>query len=309
MRILITGAEGFVGRVLSERFARCGAEVLGTSRDGSAGVLLDLLGERRRAQELFADFRPDAVLHLAAISAVGAAESDPATAYTVNVEGTRLLMEASLSLAAPPHFVYVSSCAVYGVVPPSRQPIREDFEPLPVNVYGVTKLVAEAVLRAAPELRWTILRPFNHTGPGQSADFALSGFARQIARIEAREEAPQLRVGNLAVERDFLDVRDVADAYWRAANLRGEGRTYNVCSGSAPPLREHLDALLALASVRIETVVDGERMRKADVTRLAGDPRAFCAATGWKPAIPMRQTLRDLLEYWRAEVAKVRGAP
>ncbi len=303
MRTLVTGAEGFVGRHLVPHLERCGHAVLATSRNGAVGTGLDI-ADAGAGRAIIGDFRPDAVVHLAAISAVGAANADPQTAYRTNVEGTRFLLEAAQSTGRPCHFVLVSTSAVYGQVPAERLPIKESEAPAPADVYGWTKLAAEALLHALVPggrglVTWTILRPFNHTGPGQQPDFALSNFARQIACIERGTHAPVLEVGNLAVRRDFLDVRDVIVAYERVLSVGRRGSIYNVCSGNAYLLSQLLAILCEAARVPIEVTVDPARVRSKDLEFLAGDPSAFARDTGWTPRIPIAQTLRDLLAGWR----------
>lgn len=303
MRVLVTGAEGFVGRHLVPRLESAGHTVRGTSRAGDVGATLDL-PRRDHAVRVLTEFRPEAVIHLAGISAVPMAERDPAAAHAVNVEGTRTLVETLIEIGAPCHFVLVSSSAVYGRAAAERQPIRETEGAAPVDVYGWTKLAAEALLVASVPagggaVRWTILRPFNHTGPGQAPDFALASFARQIARMERGEQPPWLEVGNLEVARDFLDVRDVVRAYERVLEIGGAGRTYNVASGRALRLAEMLERLCAEARVAVRVRRDAARVRGRDVTLLVGDPSEFERASGWRPEIPIEATLRDLLASYR----------
>ncbi|MOA24531.1 GDP-6-deoxy-D-mannose reductase [compost metagenome] len=145
-------------------------------------------------------------------------------------------------------------------------------------------------------------RAFNHTGPGQLPRFVVSAFAKQIAQIEAGRQAPVMGVGNLSARRDFLDVRDVVQAYV-ALMERGEaGCAYNVCSGRAVAMQTILDGFLANAKVGIEVERDPALFRPVDVAELVGSNEALMAATGWQPRIPLEQTLADVLAYWRAQV-------
>jgi GDP-4-dehydro-6-deoxy-D-mannose reductase len=144
-------------------------------------------------------------------------------------------------------------------------------------------------------------RSFNHTGAGQSDVFVLSSFARQIAEIKAGRREAVLRVGNLDVKRDFLDVRDVCAAYVALLEKGEAGETYNVCSGRSYRIRDLLDRLCSLSGVEVEVRVDPERLRPVDMPELLGDASKLEAATGWKPTVAIDDTLRSLLEYWEDE--------
>jgi GDP-4-dehydro-6-deoxy-D-mannose reductase len=154
-----------------------------------------------------------------------------------------------------------------------------------------------------------LTRTFHHTGPGRGEAFAESSFARQVAEIEAGLRPPVLAVGNLDAVRDFADVRDVVRAYWLLLDRGEAGAVYNVCTGRGRPVRELLDVLLAVSPARVEVKVDPARLRPSDVPVQVGDPAKLVAATGWQPRIPLEQTLRDLLEDWRARVGASRPVP
>jgi GDP-4-dehydro-6-deoxy-D-mannose reductase len=156
---------------------------------------------------------------------------------------------------------------------------------------------------AAYGLHVVLARSFNHTGPGQSDRFVLPGFARQIAAAEAGEQEPVLRVGNIDVRRDFLDVRDVVRAYMLLLENGAASQAYNVCRGEAFRIRDLLDALLAQARVPLRVEADPARWRPADLPVLCGDPARLCERTGWRPEIPLADTWRDLLDDWRHRLA------
>ena len=145
----------------------------------------------------------------------------------------------------------------------------------------------------------SIARAFNHFGPRQDPAFSTSGFARQIAAIEAGLQPPEFRVGNLEAQRDLTDVRDTVRAYPMIAERGRPGRVYNVCSGRAVAIRDVLDMLLARARVPIRVHVDPARFRPNDVPLLLGDPARLREELGWTPLIPLEQTLDDLLGFWR----------
>ena len=205
-RILLTGAGGFVGGHLRAALAAAwpDAAVLAEPfelRDGAAVAAAVAVG------------KPDACVHLAAVSTPAAAREDEARAWDVNLHGTLRLARAILLHAPECRLLFVSSADAYGGG--AGTPIGEDVKLAPRNLYAATKAAADLALGSmvGQGLRVVRLRPFNHTGPGQSADLAIPAFARQIARIEAGLQPPVLEVGNLDPLRDFLDVRDVCAAY------------------------------------------------------------------------------------------------
>ena len=121
-----------------------------------------------------------------------------------------------------------------------------------------------------------------------------------LAQIEKGRKPAVLSVGNLEAKRDFSDVRDIVRAYWLALEKCEAGEVYNICRGKAWSIREVLDLLLSMTKTKIEVKQDAARLRPSDVPILLGDNSKFVKATGWQPTIPFEQTLRDMLEYWRA---------
>lgn len=314
MRVLVTGAGGFVGCHLVRALLADGHRVTGAMQpghhppaglDGVHWLPLELTdGDSIGGAVQTA--APEAVYHLAAQSSVHESFRDPLGTWEVNATGTLRLMEA---LPAGTRLLFVSSAEAYGAVPEARQPIREE-EPLrPTNPYAASKAAAEmAVLDAAGRGRHAVVaRSFSHTGPGQDTRFALPGFARQLAAIRAGAAPPVLRVGNLEARRDYLDVRDVVRAYL-ALMERGEpGAVYNVCSGEAHSMRELVDLLVELSGTDAALEIDAERVRPVDVPLLRGDPGRL-AALGWTPGIPLRRTLAELLEHEAAAAGSGAGA-
>jgi GDP-4-dehydro-6-deoxy-D-mannose reductase len=157
-------------------------------------------------------------------------------------------------------------------------------------------------------LRVIRTRTFHHTGPGRGEAFAESSFARQIAEIEAGLRPAVLHVGNLDAVRDFTDVRDVVRAYWALFESGQAGEVYNVCSGQGRRIHDLLDALVRSSKAKVEVQVDPERLRPSDLAVLIGDSRKLEDATGWRPRIPIEQSLHDLLRDWRRRVTTARPA-
>jgi GDP-4-dehydro-6-deoxy-D-mannose reductase len=308
VRVLVTGAAGFVGGYLVRDLCADGCEVFAGALEpetafapGVTPVPLDVTdgGSVRRA---VAEARPDAVFHLAAQASVGASFADPLGTWDVNATGTLRLVQA---LPRGCRLLFVSSAEVYGAVPEAEQPIAEARPPRPATPYAASKAAAEAVVLQAAlsgEARAVVARSFNHTGPGQDPRFSLPSFAAQLAAMGAGDGPPVLRVGNLSARRDFLDVRDVVRAYRVLLDEGEPGGVYNVCSGRAQPVKDLVDEMVALSRTGARMEVDPERVRPVDVPLLLGDPSRV-RTLGWSPRIPLRQTLADLLAWETARAA------
>lgn len=298
-RILVTGAAGFVGGHLVPMLAAMpGAEVTASAFD---------VTDASAVRAAIAALRPDACVHLAAIAAVKGAQADPDLAWRVNLHGTLNLARALMAEAPGCTLLFVSTADAYGRSFQRGTKLDEDAPLAPLNTYGATKAAADLALgaMAAEGLRVIRARAFNHTGPGQSADFVVASFARQAARIAAGLQPPRIQVGTLASMRDFLDVRDVCAAY-AACIARAEaippGTILNIASGTARRVGDVLADLLDLAGVEAEIVTDPARLRRSDIPTATGDAAAAARLLGWAPRIAWRQTLADILEDWRRRV-------
>ncbi len=313
-RILVTGAGGFVGRHLMPalRQAFPAAVLLVTSREGQVAgadalVPFDLLAPAA-FPAMLAAAAPDAVLHLAAQANVPAAFAKPTATWRANVDGTLALAEAIRRDHPATRFVQVSSAEVYGLSFQAGVALAEDAALAPANPYAASKAAAEIALAemALRGLRLLRLRPFTHVGPGQSPDYALAAFARQVALIQAGRQEPVMRTGALDRWRDMLDVRDVCAAYVAALarpEAVGNGAVLNIAGGEPRRLADAVAALLALAGVRADLRTEPARLRPTDVLRTQGDAGRARTLLGWAPAVPWETTLRDLLADWQGRVA------
>ena len=354
LRILITGAGGFVGRHLvvhlldrarspenqlgapearanepganehAEGGAGADVRIIATvdaahgetpfrSRGAAMSWMPDALRDRvtvypldirdaAATASLMALVRPHQIYHLAARSSGG--DQDRAGVFAVNVAGTENLLMAAAMVSPLPRMLLVSTGYVYGDTDPLR-PAREDDPLAPMGRYGAytdSKIEMERTAQAYSSFT-LVARAFGHTGPWQAPVFALPSFARQLARIEAELEPPELLVGNLDVYRDLLDVRDVVRAYCLLMAQGAPGTTVNVAAGKPLSMRVILDRLCALASVPVTVTTDPQRYRKADIACSAGDPSMLQALTGWRPHYPLEATLAVTLDYWRARVS------
>jgi GDP-4-dehydro-6-deoxy-D-mannose reductase len=297
MRILVTGASGFIGSRLARALAEDGHEVWGTTLSGGAvpssitALELDLRDERRVAAAVEAA-RPEAVVHLAGLSHVGRSWSAPAEYFQVNVLGSRNLLAA----VAGRRLLVASSAEVYGAVPEAEQPIAEERSLAPGTPYALTKASLEVLARPAGA---TVVRAFNVVGPGQSTDFALPAFAAQLAAIRAGAQSPALAVGNLAARRDFVHVDDAVEAYRVLLAQGAPGEVYNLGGGEAASVEEALAGLIELSGCAVRVEPDPARFRPLDVPLLVADSGRL-RALGWRPRRSLTDALADL---WRATLA------
>ncbi len=300
MRVLVTGALGFVGRHLVHHLQACGDDVVPLDRHAPDPVdITD--GAAVRAAITAA--RPEAVYHLAGWADVGASWSDPLAVLRVNAEGTLNVLEASRA-AHVERVLAVASADVYGIARAEDLPLTEEAPLRPTSPYAATKVAAEALAHQAflaYGLGVLRVRPFNHLGPGQSEHFVAPALAARIARAE-RDGKDTVAVGNLTPRRDVTDVRDVVRAYRLLVEQGEPGEVYNVCSGRDLAIQELADRLVALADRPLTLVADPALMRPIDLPVLRGDASKLRAATGWEPQIPVEQTLSDLLDDLRARV-------
>jgi len=297
MKALVTGATGFVGPYLLRHLRACGDEVIGA---GDAESGFDVV-DRDGVLDAFTTYRPDVVYHLAARSHVGASWHDPIATLRVNVEGTANVLDAAVA-AGVRRVLVVGSAEEYGRVD-EQQPLTEDTPARPLSPYGASKAAA-ALLALQAQLAGRVetvrVRPFSHTGPGQSAAFVVPAVAARVAAAE-RDGLDEIRLGARTPVRDFSDVRDVVAAYALLLERGARGETYNICSGRGRSIRDVLDALVARSSAKPAVEVDPERYRRLSEERnaLVGDA-ARIRALGWAPAHAFDDTLDALFASYRA---------
>lgn len=298
-RALITGADGFVGPYLKRHLVECGDDVSTTSgKDGP-----DLL-DGPAWNDLVSDAKPQVIYHLAGWSDVGGSWQDPLNAFRVNAEGTLSVLQAARH-ANVERVLIVSSADVYGVVGVADLPLTEQSAVQPSSPYGASKVAAE-VLGFQSQRGWgldvVVARPFNHIGPGQSPNFVTSAFATRIAQCE-QAGGGTLSHGNLSPKRDLNDVRDVVRAYRLLATAGTPGEIYNICSGVAVAMSDILERLLSKATVEVSPEVDPELFRPVDLPVLLGNHDKITRDTGWEPAIPLSESLSDVLNDARQRLA------
>jgi GDP-4-dehydro-6-deoxy-D-mannose reductase len=312
VRALITGVGGFVGRHLLQHLLDEGDQVFGLGRRGDIGGLPEAvtafpvdLAYRTQVEAAVREAQPEVVYHLAAQSSPRESLDDPWATLCNNLEGQLNLLEALRTLDAPPRVLVVGSSDEYGALRPEEVPTSEDVPLRPTTPYAVSKVGQDMMgyqYFAQHKLPVVRVRPFNHTGPGHDARFVIPSFARQLAQIEAREREPVLHVGNLDVERDFTDARDMVRAY-RLAAVRGEpGEVYNLGRGEAIRIGQIVETLVADCRVPVRVLVDPALLRPVDLPRQQADISKFTQLCGWQPRIAWQTTLQDTLQYWRQRV-------
>lgn len=305
MRCLITGCTGFVGQHLAAALTAAGHECVGVARDpGSLDIPVhtaDLI-DPTAAEAVLRAVRPEWVFHLAGYADNGRSYREPAAAWDGNLGVTRTLYDAVARSGRRPRILYVSSGLVYGDAGPGEHVCTEETPLRPASPYAASKAAADLLSyqqTKSPGLDVVRVRPFNQIGPGQSADYAVANFARQIVLVE-RGQASAVEVrGDLTARRDLTDVRDMVRAYVRLLEVGRTGEVYNAGSGRTYVIQDILDHLIALsgAPVKIEERMDTSRKADTSVTR--ADTRKLREATGWKPAYSLDQTLADVLADWR----------
>lgn len=346
MRALITGITGFAGSHLAEHLhALDGVEVYGIHRWRSrldnladlaaAGALNSVepgasdpavirdacrpdkvnliggdIGDGSSLRTVIAAVRPDRIFHLAAQSHVPTSWNAPADTLHLNVIGQVNLFEALRAEGSDAVVQVAGSSEEYGLVLPGETPMTEENPLRPLSPYAVSKVAQDKLAYQywmSYGLKTVISRGFNHCGPRQTENFVVATLAKQLADIEAGLQEPIVLVGDLDSRRDLTDVRDMARAYWLLTEVGEPGEVYNIGSGTTRTIREVLDGLLALTEARVEVRQDPARLRPSDVKILWADDTKFRRLSGWRPAIPFEQTLRDTLAYWRGRTPGVEG--
>lgn len=296
-KLLLTGASGFVGGFVQQATSCVPLTTNGKEVD---------LRDAHAVTDAVSRIRPDAVLHLAAQTFVPRSFENPVETFEINFLGTYNLLAALSKAGFTGRFLLVSTGDVYGAVAPEHLPITEELLPKPRNPYAVSKVAAEALCFQWNEtagFETIVARPFNHIGPGQREDFVISAFAKQIAAIKHGAKPAIIEVGDLDVTRDFLDVRDVVQAYLLLLREGHAGQTYNICSGTECSIRSLLEKMLELADVRAEIRSNSAKYRPSEQRRVVGDASKLRRHTGWQPTYTIEQTLADTIHSWEYQIA------
>jgi GDP-4-dehydro-6-deoxy-D-mannose reductase len=314
MRVLITGGTGFLGSFTAERRLAAGDQVWCTWFQNAVGNQHQTLGVKtitcdvtahEELQQAIEQSDPDLIFHFAAQTFIRESWADPAHTLRTNSLGTVNLLEILRSKRSQATIVIACSSAEYGEAAARGEPVRETDPLRPVSPYGLSKLDQDMLgylYFRTHGLRVIRARIFNTIGPRKQGDF-LADFCQQITNIEAGDAEPLLRTGELSSRRDLSDVRDTVAALDLLSSRGAAGEVYNICSARTIRIGDVVDLLVTLADRQIKTQVEPSRLRPFEESIIWGNNRRLIACTGWSPKIPLKQSLKDTLDYWRERVS------
>jgi GDP-4-dehydro-6-deoxy-D-mannose reductase len=291
------------------------SELVGTRLSTSRGSLQPVhkrvrlvecdIRDSSQVEKVVSDSAPDVIFHCAAFVSVKRSFENPSLTFETNVIGTINLLEAVRRASVDAKVMVPGSAEEYGKVEPSLMPIKESTPLAAKNPYGLSKIAQEKQSQYYFEtqgMKVFLSRSFHYTGPGQPTGFVCSDFAKQVAEMEKNSKAPVISVGNLKAKRDFTDIRDVCRAYVHIVDEGRPGQAYNVCSGKSVAMSEVLETLVGMSSKKVKVEVDQSKMRPSDVPDFVGDNSKLRKETKWSPTIPIKESLRDVLDFWRSRV-------
>lgn len=293
MKVLITGADGFVGRHVVDHALSVGHEVMTISRAGTPREGVASAWTADLTHEWPVDDVPDAVIHLASLAAVGRSFSAPQEYLSSNTAMFTTLAENLLAAGAKDTRVVVVSTG--GLYAPGPGPCDEERSVRMSSPYAVSKAAVELQAQYYGErgLGMVVARPFNHIGPGQAPGFLVPDLAAAVRNLAP---GSPLSVGNLETRRDYTDVRDVARAYVDLLTLPDPRPLYNIASGASASGAEILAHICAAMDVAIpETIVDHARLRPSDPHEIVGDASRIRADLSWAPRIPLARSIADFV--------------
>jgi len=313
-KILITGVTGFAGSYLARQIVpQKDCELFGTYlsvdslsqisdiKNSIKPIHLDLM-DFNGVKKVIEETKPDQLYHLAALTSPTQSFKEPAAVMVNNITAQINILENIKNANLSTRILVISSAEVYGQVDSSDIPIDEDTPFRPVNPYAVSKITQDFMglqYHLGYGMDVVRVRPFNHIGPGQTYQFVTSAFAKKIAEIEKGKREPVLEVGNLEAKRDFTDVRDMVKAYVLLMEKGKSGDAYNVGLGKSYKISKILEILLSMSDKKIIVKKSPELLRPSDNPNLLCDNSKIAKLTGWKPEIALKQTLKEILDYWR----------
>jgi GDP-4-dehydro-6-deoxy-D-mannose reductase len=310
MKVLVTGAAGFVGRYVLSELTKWQYQVFATVfRDERISEAIPVplnIMDSNQTRAAVREIKPDAVVHLAAQSKVSASWNDPVAAIEINTIGTINLINGIKKHSPHAKVVVAGSSEEYGLAGKTGQILTEYSPCQPQNPYAVSKFAAGQIsmqIARKHGLKLYYMRPFNHFGPGQPAGFMISDFCSQIAQIEQGLKEPCLKVGDLSAQRDFTHVTDVTKAYQAVLASNLDPGIYNICSGVTRSAREILDFLVSHSAVPIKISIDHERFRPSEVPIFYGSAEKLHESTGWHPTCNFYDSLIETLNWWRRQIA------
>lgn len=306
-KVLIIGANGFVGRHLATELRRNEYECIGADikKNEENNYFDDFfyinILEEKCIYDLLKKVRPEYIINLAAVSSVKYSWDMPALTFDVNVKGSINILEAVRKLDLNARILFIGSSEEYGKIDYSI-PVNEEMELMSINPYGISKISQEKIVRmysTAYDLDTILVRSFNHIGRGQGKGFVVPDLASQLIEIERGISDSKLFVGNLSAERDFTDVRDVVYAYRLLLEKGKSGEVYNIGSGEAISIQKILDMMIEILNIEVSIIKDKEKFRAIDTPRIVCDNTKIRKDTQWRPKYELKESLASIIDYWR----------
>jgi len=306
-KILMTGAAGFVASHFIEYLKRNNLEYEILGIDLADDMDLDYghakykkinLADRALIQELLDNFRPDYILHLASVSSVSKSWQAPVESFVNNTNIFLNIAESIRELKLKTRILSIGSSEEYGNYPAEKMPLKETYELKPCSPYAVARVSQEMLSKLYADdygVDIVMTRSFNHIGPRQRDVFVIPSFIKQLVDIKQGRADNKIYVGNIEIVRDFLDVRDVVDAYYKLLINGKKGEVYNVCSGRGVKLKEIIETASKILNISPEIVVDKSRIRPADNMVIIGDNSKLEQELGWCPEQDIEKTLVDMI--------------
>ena len=305
-KYLVTGVNGFVGKYFVDYVlsVESDAEIMGLGLEEATKVeniryKSVNLCDGEQVYSIIAEYKPDYIVHLAAVSSVSKSWEDPVGCFLNNNATFLNLAEAVRKLGLKTRILSVGSSEEYGIY---DQPMKESFILLPKSPYSVARLSQEYMSKLYVDnfgADVVMTRSFNHIGPHQSTRFVVPSFIEQLVNIADGKTENKMVVGNIDVIRDFTDVRDVVDAYYRIIKNAPNRSIYNVCSGRGIKLRDLIDTIAKTLGIRPNIIVDKSRIRANEIPSVIGDNSKLKQELGWIPQYSLKQTITDIVNTYR----------
>lgn len=303
-KILIFGVSGFAGRYMAKEMVDNGYNVYGTDLVENPTLPRELTFKKAdimnasEVEEVVLSVKPDAVINLAAINSVGESWNNVMRTISVNISGALNILEAVRKCTPIPKILFVGSSEEYES---TFDNITEDMKLNSNNPYGVSTITQDYLMEIYKEhygMECYYVRPFNQVGVGQKSNSALSSFCKQVADIEKSGKNGIVEVGNLNVERDYTDIRDIVRAYRMILESDSSATVYNIGSGITYSMKELLEYIISLSSQHIDVVVNTELIRPIDSERICCDYSKINRELGWEPKYAVKDTLKSMYEEY-----------
>lgn len=316
-RYLITGFSGFVGRHFVEYLENNGDICLVKGLDIAPPDFgfdlysnvkigferIDLLS-KGQVENIIQEFQPTAILHLASFSSVAFSWKEPVQSFQNNTNIFLNLIDAVRTAKMDVRILSIGSSEEYGNVTDGDLPLTEEHRLNPVSPYAVARISQEYLSRIYTDgygMDIVLTRSFNHIGPMQKETFFVSSMAKQLVELKrSGRKRGEIVTGDVSIVRDFTDVRDVVRAYHLLLHRGRRGEVYNVCSGRGLSLKELIDIMAGQLGLEVDINVDDRLIRPADNRKIVGSNEKIKRELGWENAIPLEQSLKDMIDHWRA---------